>query len=482
MQTPPPQNLKRGALIATVLLIGTVAAASSQRYFPSGGGTSLTPPDPLTTATRTSGTVTVSGKLDRNRVMVGGDGTVRMELTLEGESRIADGAPVTPTDLFVVLDRSGSMSGEKMAQAKTATLELIDQLGPKDRFSLITYESGVRMEIALATANSANVTRWRSVVDSLDTAGGTNMSSGLDAAHESLLAHRAANRAPLVILLSDGQANEGDASVTGLTQRASRAAQHEYVLSTVGIGAGFNEELMTALANTGTGNFYYVDENTALAGVFTDEFNSARETVASALAVVLETPEGVTVEDAAGYVLERQNGATVFRPGTLFAGQKRTIWVRYRVPTGGTGDVRLGSVRAEFRDRGQRYKADLNALPVIARVQDEGEFYAGINKDVWGEGVAVDEYNALRMRVSTAIQNGDRAQAKQEIERYRQESEALNQRLQLPAVSSSIASTRALERDIDDAFDAPDASAKKNKMSKDLKAQGFDGRRGGAKR
>ncbi|MEM6531323.1 MAG: VWA domain-containing protein [Myxococcota bacterium] len=481
MHTRPPQNLKRGVLIASVLLIGTVAAASGHRYFPIGGG-GTEPANPLTTTSRTSGTVTVSGKLDRNRVLVNGDGTVRMELTLEGEDRIAAGAEATPTDLFVVLDRSGSMSGEKLAQAKTATLELLDQLGPRDRFSLITYESGVRMEIVLAEAHGDNVSRWRAIVDSLDTAGGTNMSAGLDLAHQSVLLGRQANRASRVILLSDGQANEGDASVAGLTRRATLAARNEYVLSTVGIGQGFNEELMTALANNGTGNFYYVDERTALAGVFSDEFNSARETVASGLAVILETPDGVTVEDAAGYALERVNGSsTVFRPGTLFAGQKRTIWVRYRVPTTGAGDIRLGTVRAEFSDRGERFRADLSSLPVIARVRDEGEFYAGINKDVWGNGIAVDELNALRMEVSSAIQSGDREGAKQAIEEYRVQNQALNDKLQMPAVAESIESTRALERDLDDAFSGPDTTSKRNRMSKKLKAKGFDGRRSGAK-
>ncbi len=486
---PPEANLKRGVAVAAVLLLTTLAMASSYgvtggttpTVTPPPGGGFTPPPNPLTPTSGVGQAVTLSASLDRTRVMQNGDGTVRMQLTLEGEERASEGV-VVPSDLLVVLDRSGSMAGEKWAQAKAATQELIDQLGTQDRFSLVTYESGVRMEIPLATASRDNRSRWASIVDSLQTAGGTNMSAGLDTAHQHLLQHRQPNRAARVILISDGQANEGDATLPGLSRRASNAARSEYVLSTVGVGLGFNEELMTALANVGTGNFYYVQENTALAGVFKDEFESARETVASGLAVRIQPTPGVVVEDAAGYVLESHGGETVFRPGTLFAGQKRTVWVRYRVPTNGSGDVTLGAVRAEYSDGGERKHTSLDALPAIARVATEDDFYAGINKDVWGSGVAVDEYNEMRLKVSSAIQQGDREEAEEELERYRRRSRAMNQRVKSKDVDRSLAAAESLERDIEDAFSGPQQAFKQNVMSKKMKSEAFDGRRMGAKK
>ena len=82
------------------------------------------------------------------------------------------------------------------------------------------------------------------------------MSSGLDAAFAMIDVARTGGRTPRVVLISDGLANQGDASREGLVGRAARAARGEYALSTVGVGADFDEGLMAALADAGTGNFH----------------------------------------------------------------------------------------------------------------------------------------------------------------------------------------------------------------------------------
>ncbi|MEL6547588.1 MAG: hypothetical protein AAFQ82_23395, partial [Myxococcota bacterium] len=165
------------------------------------------------------------------------------------------------------------------------------------------------------------------------------------------------------------------------------------------------------------------------------------------------------------------------------AGQKRTIWVRYRVPTHAQSSAPvLGGVRADYSDRGTRKHTILENLPQLALVTQEDDFYKGINKDVWGEGVAVDQFNEVRLKVSTAIQRGDREEAERELRTYRSKSRAMNKRLGSAAVDKSIAASSALEDDIAEAFTAPQSSARRNEMSKQLKSSGFDGRRGGAKK
>ena len=67
------------------------------------------------------------------------------------------------------------------------------------------------------------------------------------------------------------------------------------MLTTVGVGADFNEYLMTALADAGTGNYYYLKAGDDLASVFAREFDAARATVASGLAVRIEPADGVRV-------------------------------------------------------------------------------------------------------------------------------------------------------------------------------------------
>ncbi|HKO90394.1 MAG TPA: VWA domain-containing protein, partial [Polyangiaceae bacterium] len=188
----------------------------------------------------TGGQVRLSAALDRSSVLVDSDGLVHVALTLHADPN-AEAVAAQPTDALVVLDISGSMSGQKLDYAKQALHQLIDRLTTRDRFGLVTYESEARLVQPLARADGANVARFHRVVNALETAGGTNMSSGLDLALRQLAQRERAGAGARVLLLSDGHANEGDSSPDGLMARARRVTQQDDVLSALGIGDDFNE-------------------------------------------------------------------------------------------------------------------------------------------------------------------------------------------------------------------------------------------------
>jgi Ca-activated chloride channel family protein len=107
------------------------------------------------------------------------------------------------------------------------------------------------------------------------------MSSGLDLALGVVGRVRGSGPATRIVLISDGHANEGDSSLEGLTGRAARAARDEVVLSAV--GEHFNELLLSAVADAGTGNYYYLQDTRELAAIFAQEFTATRHTVALAI-------------------------------------------------------------------------------------------------------------------------------------------------------------------------------------------------------
>jgi hypothetical protein len=126
-----------GALLAGLALVGVRAACVAPPA--AGGATTVSAPG--------GGRVTFTGTLDRTSVLRGGDGVVRMELVMRAAPDVEHVTAVRrPTDLVIVLDRSGSMTGEKIEHARAAVRELIGQLGPDDRFALVTYEHGGRRD------------------------------------------------------------------------------------------------------------------------------------------------------------------------------------------------------------------------------------------------------------------------------------------------------------------------------------------------
>jgi Ca-activated chloride channel family protein len=450
------------------------------------------PVDPIRSGVSSAhgGGVTLAASLDRHSVLQGGDGLVRVELRIGAEERDALGlsggldgldAPTTPTDLVVVLDRSGSMQGEPLASAKRAVVELLSQLGERDRFGLVTYATGGEVLVGLEPARGDARQRWDRALSAIRADGGTNMSRGLDLAHELVSRARDAGHAPRVILISDGHANQGDHSIEALRQRAARAVGGEYVISTVGVGQGFDEVMMSGIADSGTGNFYYLPDVRQLAGVFADEFAAARERVARGLEVWLRPEGGVQLLDAAGLPLERDAGGVRFRPGDLFAGQERHVWLTLRAPTGDLGEVPLGELSLRFTDlRGEPRELRLVGLPALACVAGEDDYYAAFDAGVYRRASGSEALGSLKQKVAAFIKDGRQREAVDEVDQYLDQMKLEQTRALGYVISEDAASVAALRA----AVAAPEAARpdEQNRLGKTLLEAGRDERRVGSKR
>lgn len=466
----------------------TCGSSPSGSVLPAGavspGAVSSGPGSGFDFAAPTGGSVAFRGNLDRTAVLKGGDGLVKMELVLKAEERDREGAVRTPTDFVIVLDRSGSMGGERMEHAHAAVRELISQLAVDDRFGLVSYDSYAEIAIPLSSATPEARGTWRQVVAGITPRGGTNMSSGLDLALG--MTGASPGRAARMILISDGHANEGDATVGGLSNRARRFATKEAVVSTIGVGEGFNELLMSAVADAGTGNYYYAAETVQLAQIFSDEFAASRETVATAVAVTIETADGVQVVDAAGYPLEHRGRQTVFRPGSLFSGQERRIWVTLSVPNHALGERSLGRFSLAFKDpeaaQSMRQELSFSQAPKVACVQGEQEYHESFDSDAWARSVAEEDYNSLQEQVAVYVREGRRAEALQEIEAFRTSNSRLNQVMKKQEIRRKLEDLSTLQTEVEDAFQGANQARKQNLLSKSKQSAGRDGRRMGSKK
>ncbi len=477
MADPTPrtgQFHRRRAVIFGLLLVATLAFGAAARR------TTAPAPTPPRIAGG-NGAVALTAELDRSAVLRGSDGLVRAELVLRGGQGAAAAAVRVPTDLVVVLDRSGSMAGEPIATALAALRELIAGLADGDRFALVSYASDARGDIPLEAASGAARERWSHQIGAIAADGGTNMSGGLDLGHAVLAEARHAGAAPRLIVLSDGHANQGDFSLEGLRARAGRVRAGEYVLSAVGIGNGFDETVMSALADAGSGNFYYLPDATKLAGVFAGEFAAARETVARALAVRIAPGAGVRVADAGGYPLESVDGGVSFHPGDLFAGQERRIWLTLHAPTQTVGDLALGGVAVEFASTGgERQRVELAALPALTCVASDADYYGSFDAEHYKRAELRESVGALKQRVARKLAAGQQAEAVAEVDAHRARAE-LEQLKSLGYFDSDAAT--ALQ-ELRDQVSAPAAGAPEgsSRLGKELLQSGRDDQRAGAKK
>ena len=415
---------------------------------------------------------------DRSRLLHGGDGLVRLELKLAGQATAATAAR-QPTDFVVVLDHSGSMGDyQKIEHAREAVIGLIDRLADDDRFALVIYDDRVETPIPLGLASPAARERWKAVVAEIGPMGGTNLAIGLDSGL-GVLGSRSRKGTARLVLISDGLANQGDTSRDGLLGRATAIAKLATPVTAIGVGNDFDENLMGALADSGGGNFYFLRDAVALAEVFEGELGATRETVAELVEIEVTLPPGVELVEAGGYPIERHGAVATFRPGSLFAGQNRHLWLTLKVQDGGR---ELGQVAARYRAGEKRFELAALAAPRVEWVKDEAAFVAGLDRERWSRAVVEEDFGKLQQKVADEVKAGNRAAAKKEIAAYSDKYDGLNIYVGSDRVTVNLEAARSLSAEVDDAFVGADQQLKQNSLSKTSQSAGWDRRRAGAKK
>jgi Ca-activated chloride channel family protein len=163
--------------------------------------------------------------------------------------------PVVPRDLSFVVDVSGSMSGQKLDQAKAALRQALGTLRREDRFRLIAFSSGVRnFRDGWAPVTPESLRDARSFIDALEADGGTNISGALDAVLGGSVAE---DRLPIILFLTDGVPSVGEQQPDRIAALAAGRIGRARVF-TIGIGHDVNTYLLERLAKEGRGSVEYV--------------------------------------------------------------------------------------------------------------------------------------------------------------------------------------------------------------------------------
>ncbi|NLE43307.1 MAG: VWA domain-containing protein [Chloroflexi bacterium] len=164
-----------------------------------------------------------------------------------------DNVRVIPKDVILVLDTSGSMDGEKIVQAKDALIYILDHLGYRDRFNIVTFSSGVRRYAGTLqpVSETRNAIEW---VKRLEALGGTDIHRALLEA----LAQADLERPTVLIFLTDGQPTEGVTEIDQIIADAAEAALGNIRLFAFGLGDDVNTVLLDTLAQQHRGDTGYV--------------------------------------------------------------------------------------------------------------------------------------------------------------------------------------------------------------------------------
>lgn len=230
----------------------------------------------------------------------------------------------------VVLDRSGSMDGERLHAAKQALVRLVDRLDAGDRLGVVAFDDEVQVVVPAGELKDKELAR--NAIAALSPGGMTNLSSGLLRGLQE--ARRVAGDAGgTLVVLSDGHANAGETDPQRLAAVAAKAREHGLTTSTVGIGLGYDETLLADVARGGQGNHVFAEHGDAAAAAVAGEIEGLLSKTVQAASVLVkpEAPvETVTIwNDLPGHGID---GGVMLELGDLWAGEERKLVLSFAVP------------------------------------------------------------------------------------------------------------------------------------------------------
>ncbi len=275
---------------------------------------------------------------ERAALAADGANTLRVLVRVQAPARPADPTAQAgrrdPLHLALVLDRSGSMSGAPLHEAKHCACHIVDQLGPADRAAIVAFDSEVEL-LAPLTAGFEKAA-LRAAIDGIGEAGCTNLHGGWRAGADELAGKLGAAGIHRVVLLSDGCANEGETALEVISGQCRDLARAGVSTSTYGLGNDFNEDLMLAMARAGRGNAYYGDTAADLAEPFAAEFALLTNLCARGLELKVNAPDVVGVRLRNDYEPVAEGARAWKLPDLAYAAEAWAV-VEFDLPVGTIG-------------------------------------------------------------------------------------------------------------------------------------------------
>jgi len=323
---------------------------------------------------------------------------------------------ILPKDIVLVLDQSGSMSGDKIEQAKEALLFILDNLNPSDRFALVSFSDDARTLTDGLTAVSADaVAAARGQIAAISAGGMTNIDQALSVA---LALFETNERPRFLIFLTDGEPTVGEQDPLAIAENAFAANSTAARLFTFGVGYDVNTVLLDKLALENRGNTTYVLPGENLEA----RLSSFYRTIASpALANPVLEIDGVEIFD----VFPRQLS-------DIFHGSQLLVLGRYRAENdvtaivGISGDVEGVATAYTSTQRFSATALDASFLPrlwagrMIAVLLDQIRLY-GESDEVIDEVIRLSrQYGIITPYTSFLVDEGQDMDAEEMADAVRQ--------------------------------------------------------------
>ena len=370
-----------------------------------------------------------------------------------------------PANVAIVLDKSGSMSGEKIRHARDAAAMAVGKLSDKDIVSIVTYDTTVDV-IVPATPASNRRSIYQSI-ENISPGGNTALFAGVSKGAYEVRKFIDRNRVNRVILLSDGLANVGPSQPSELGSLGMALAKDGITVTTIGLGLGYNEDLMTQLANYSDGNHMFVEDAEGLLPVFEREFGAVLSVIAQDVDIEIVCNDWVKPLRIVGRDGDIIGRKVVTRMSQLYSDEQKYVVLEVEIQPQKAGiERKLADVKVAYHNMATDRQRDVNNQVVATFSDSDQRVRENINKSAY-EAALEQVANEISRQAVELRDRGDVEGAKKKLEEN-------VQLLNRSAVSLDSDKLRAQQQEVEQEVDAFEDGRDWNRLRKELKAKQYN--------
>ena len=326
---------------------------------------------------------------------------VRALLKLAGKAPTPDNR--IPLNLAVVLDRSGSMSGDKLAAARDAAAMLVQRLHPDDTVSVVAYDDEVSTIAEPATGEAQ--ASLPTLIKDIEPGGSTNLSGGWLRARELVARGKRDGGVNRIMLLTDGLANCGITDPVQLLGLCRTACGAGITTTTIGFGADYDEKLLRGMADAGGASTWYIERPDQAADVFAEELEGLLTLCAQNVSVEIRSSAAVTLTAIRHHypTTTLGIGGARLELGDVYAREPKSVLVEFFVglpDSPGMNDVHVAHIAISAHVLTDAGGVELQEItfPVIANLTAEGHVEPEVRREMLLLDAAKAREDALRLR------------------------------------------------------------------------------------
>lgn len=276
-------------------------------------------------------TISVTTQLGQRVLRHGVSQRVFLRIGVRGIRRESD-EQRTPANISLVIDRSGSMNGQKIQKAREAAKMAVNRLSGRDFASIVAFDDKIRTLARAARVRDPGDFHDR--IDDIRVGGSTAIYAAIQEAARQIRRNKSSRRLNRIILISDGKANVGPSKPYHFEELGRRLGRDGISVTTIGLGNGYNEDLMSELARTSDGNHAFARTASDLTRIFNQEFDDVLSVTGQDIEIIIRTKAGVRPLRTLGRPGDIRGNEVRIRLNQVYGTAEYSLQLELDVPAG----------------------------------------------------------------------------------------------------------------------------------------------------